>query len=211
MTDLAADTGIDGYAEGFRRALPLVVELTPKEARNFWAKIRVSGAGQCWPWEGSLNAGGYGYWGYRGRLRRAHRVAWAVANGPLPADLTVDHTCKNRSCCNPGHLRLLTHAENSGDHTVVRRTHCPHGHEFTAGNTYNPPGSPGARMCRSCIAARRQARSVASPARSHARSPAISMTLEERHALWVEEIGRDAADRALVSRRARSKVVGDAS
>ena len=50
----------------------------------------------------------------------AHRAAWEVANGPIPDGegwhgTVVLHTCDNRLCCNPAHLRLGTQADNVRD------------------------------------------------------------------------------------------------
>jgi hypothetical protein len=42
----------------------------------------------------------------------AHRAAWEHHRGAIPADVTVDHVCKNKRCVNPGHLRLLDNFEN---------------------------------------------------------------------------------------------------
>ncbi|WP_084844898.1 HNH endonuclease signature motif containing protein [Prescottella equi] len=43
----------------------------------------------------------------------AHRAAWVAVNGQIPEGMTVDHTCKQRRCVNPAHLRLLTNYENA--------------------------------------------------------------------------------------------------
>ena len=43
----------------------------------------------------------------------AHRAAWTAVHGPIPAGMTIDHTCKNRRCVNVNHLRMLTNHENS--------------------------------------------------------------------------------------------------
>lgn len=44
----------------------------------------------------------------------AHRAAWVYANKKqIPAGMTVDHTCKTRTCVNPDHLRLLDNFENA--------------------------------------------------------------------------------------------------
>ena len=51
----------------------------------------------------------------------AHRAAWEAAHGPIPDGMTVDHTCFERRCVNPEHLRLLTHAQNAG----IRRRRWP--------------------------------------------------------------------------------------
>lgn len=85
---------------------------------RFFARVVVNDPGECWPWAGPLNA-----YGYPELLKRvggvdakvgAHREAYSIFNGPIPEGMTVDHMCFNPACCNPGHLRLLTHVENAG-------------------------------------------------------------------------------------------------
>lgn len=43
----------------------------------------------------------------------AHRAAWVHAHGQIPEGMTVDHVCKNRTCVNVEHLRLLSNFENA--------------------------------------------------------------------------------------------------
>ncbi len=66
----------------------------------------------CHLWTGARDPGGYGRMGLPHTSRAAHRVAWEVANGPIPAGMHVLHSCDNPRCCNPEHLKLGTHAEN---------------------------------------------------------------------------------------------------
>lgn len=86
------------------------------------------------------------------RMRRVHRVVYESLVGPIPGDMTVDHICRNVACCNPEHLRLLSHVENSaGSRTCVEntsKTHCPKGHEYDTSNAYLRNGKH--RECRAC-------------------------------------------------------------
>jgi len=67
----------------------------------------------CWEWQGCRHyKDGYGQIKYRGKTLQVHRVAYALYIGEIPGGMTVEHLCKNRLCCNPAHLRLLSHEEN---------------------------------------------------------------------------------------------------
>lgn len=52
---------------------------------------------------------------HEGQMRSVHRVAWQLANGPIPDDMCVCHRCDNPPCCNVEHLFLGTVAENNYD------------------------------------------------------------------------------------------------
>lgn len=99
------------------RADPLVVA-------RFWSKVDVRRPGECWPWqEKSRNEHGYGIFRptKNSGVVKAHRFAWEIANGRPPGAAGVRHTCDNPPCCNPGHLKLGTQAENVGDMHGRRR------------------------------------------------------------------------------------------
>ncbi len=40
-------------------------------------------------------------------------MAWELTNGPIPIGLQIDHSCHNRLCVNPAHLRLCTPGQNN--------------------------------------------------------------------------------------------------
>src|SRR5690606_22558767 len=52
---------------------------------------------------------------------KAHRAAYRIFKGEIPAGLKVLHSCDTRCCVNPEHLRLGTQAENIADMIVRGR------------------------------------------------------------------------------------------
>lgn len=63
-------------------------------------------------------ASGYGVVRHNGRNERAHRIAYAHANGIQLADIdgkVIMHSCDNPPCINPRHLVEGTHQDNMDD------------------------------------------------------------------------------------------------
>ena len=70
----------------------------------------------CWLWSGTMTrASGYGELVYRGEKHRAHRLAYELHNGPIPAGLCVLHKCDVPHCVNPRHLFIGTNLDNVRD------------------------------------------------------------------------------------------------
>lgn len=81
--------------------------------------------GDCYEWAGSTFQSGYGRIKTGGRTYRAHRVAWELAHGPIPAGRVVMHTCDNRLCVRVSHLVLGSNEENMAD--MVKKGRSPAG------------------------------------------------------------------------------------
>ena len=106
-------------------------------------------ANDCWLWSRALNADGYGqFWPTNERRVMAHRFFYERANGPIPANMEIDHLCRVRRCVNPVHMEVVTHAENVRRGWPATKNHCKQGHEFTQENTIR---SRGRRDCKACL------------------------------------------------------------
>lgn len=76
---------------------------------------------QCWPWLGSKNYFGYGWFRLNGKTTKAHRVAWLLWRGKIPDGMCVLHECDNPSCVNPKHLWIGTKGDNNRDKALKGR------------------------------------------------------------------------------------------
>ncbi len=84
-------------------------------AKRLRAHVQIDRATGCHVWMGNRDNGGYGRMSIGPGVRAAHRIAWELANGPIPEGMLVLHTCDNPACCNPEHLKLGTQGENMRD------------------------------------------------------------------------------------------------
>jgi hypothetical protein len=111
-------------------------DLSEKKIAAFYARVdKTSSELGCWLWLGAkvVSAGG----GLYGRYSRsaegyyadgnqkhmlAHRYAYELHKGRIPAGMTVDHFLEPQGlcttlCCNPDHLRLATLSEQQRHQT----------------------------------------------------------------------------------------------
>lgn len=83
--------------------------------KRFHDKYDVDPVNGCHIWNASKTEKGYGRIRFKGSAQRAHRVAWELANGPIPKGMFVMHSCDNPSCVNTDHLSLGTPRDNTND------------------------------------------------------------------------------------------------
>jgi hypothetical protein len=100
------------------------VELMPKTPPidRFVTKVKWVDRGYsstCLEWTRGQNGAGYGKFWDGERENTPHKWFFEFCFGVVPRRnkqgklLHLDHLCRNRLCCHPGHLQIVTLAENS--------------------------------------------------------------------------------------------------
>lgn len=139
-----------------RSAAKPMPALSDSDRSRFDEKFERLGADECWLWMGALSGSGYGSFHLSGETYQAHRVAVSATGRAVPTWAVIDHTCRNRRCVNPQHLRAVDRRANvhenssSPAHLNSLKTHCPRGHLLSGDNLVMDRGK---RRCRSCKAA----------------------------------------------------------
>lgn len=86
--------------------------LTPEQRFRY----KVWSHGDCWFWGAALGDDGYGRFhfgiGHR-QMVRAHRFAYEMAKGTIPAGYEIHHICNHSQCVRPSHLVAMKHGEHS--------------------------------------------------------------------------------------------------
>lgn len=100
---------------------PLIKRPVRSVEDRFWSKVSKNPGEGCWEWTaGTWQAFGYGKFQAGSsrddnRAVYAHRFAWEMEHGPLPADVQVCHHCDNPLCVRLSHLFLGTQLDNIRD------------------------------------------------------------------------------------------------
>jgi hypothetical protein len=118
----------------------------------------------CWVWQGAKSEDGYGIITIREKREYVHRAMYQLFIGPINNNRELDHLCRNRACCNPVHLELVSSRENSlrGNHPLfvlhkrmIETGRCRKGHNLTiAENVYQRKGG----IIRCAVCARQDVR-----------------------------------------------------
>lgn len=127
-------------------------------------KIEINTTTGCWDWRGYVDGGGYGRITINGKQESAHRVFYALKINSIPRGRArnipqIDHLCKNRKCCNPDHLELVSFKENilrgnSPSALHARQVICKRGHILPISPNYYKKNSK--RQERICLLCRKE-------------------------------------------------------
>jgi hypothetical protein len=90
------------------------IALTPHDVARFWSKVKDDG--DCWIWTAAI-VRKYGMFRVKvdgkKKMKKAHRIAYELLEGPIPEGHGLDHTCHNEACVKPSHLRPVNAKQNA--------------------------------------------------------------------------------------------------
>ena len=87
----------------------------------FWDNVGGTSSDECWPFTGFIDKDGYGRYTEANVTMGAHRLAWELEHDEfIPQGMQIDHLCRNRACCNPYHLEVVSKAENERRRDLAR-------------------------------------------------------------------------------------------
>jgi hypothetical protein len=79
-----------------------------EDIMNFFSMVDMNEETGCWLWTGyKTPLNGYGQIVVDGHIRQAHRLSWMLSGNTIPRKHTVRHTCINKDCVNPDHLKTV--------------------------------------------------------------------------------------------------------
>jgi len=90
--------------------------VSQKDVDRFWTKVDIQGEDDCWNWQLTpTKDGGYGLYSAGGTLHRTSRFAYIHGDGlytkKIMGNLRIATSCRNKLCCNPGHMKLNSQQE----------------------------------------------------------------------------------------------------
>jgi hypothetical protein len=93
--------------------------MTSREFNRFWGRVALPDENDCMLWTGLRNPRGYGRAFVGGVYHQANRLSLIFAEGePTDPRMHAAHSCPNKHCVAPSHLRWATPAENEADKAV---------------------------------------------------------------------------------------------
>jgi hypothetical protein len=92
-----------------------IPKLTDANFQHFVRFVRLNEQTGCHDWIGGHSKNGYGLVVLGGKSKLAHRVAYQLAHGDIPAGACVLHRCDRRTCVNVAHTFLGSKRDNTRD------------------------------------------------------------------------------------------------